>query len=98
VLDSEAQIEFCNHHEQTAYTFIQDKPYEHTCAYDPNLIPKTGMDEDFEHVFKAIGWKISGSETRGVVSLPNLFALCSVFLLALRSDFSDRNTFLLEKD
>ena len=36
---------------------------------------------------------------RGVVSfLPNFFALCSLFLLELRSDFSDKNTLLLEKN
>jgi len=60
VLDSEAQIKFCNHREQTAYTAIRG-PYEHTCAYYPNLILKTGMGEDFEHAFKAIVWKIFGS-------------------------------------
>ena len=39
-----------------AYAIIKDRSFVHTQAFDPELLIKTGMYEDFATVWHAIGW------------------------------------------
>ena len=42
--------------ERQAYAIIKNRSFVHTRAFDPELLIKTGMYEDFANVWHAIGW------------------------------------------
>ena len=42
--------------ERQAYAIIKNRSFVHTRAFDPELLIKIGMYEDFADVWHAIGW------------------------------------------
>ena len=42
--------------ERQAYAIIKNRSFVHTRAFNPELLVKTGMYEDFANVWHAIGW------------------------------------------
>ena len=42
--------------ERQGYAIIKNRSVVHTQAFDPELLIKTGMYEDFANVWHAIGW------------------------------------------
>ena len=43
-------------HERQGYAILKNQSFAHTRAFDPKLLAKIGMDEDFANVWQAIGW------------------------------------------
>ena len=43
-------------HERQGYTILKNRSFIHTRAFNPDLLIKTGMYEDFSNVWHAIGW------------------------------------------
>ena len=42
--------------ERQGYAILKNRTFVHTRAFDPELLIKTGMYEDFTNVWHAIGW------------------------------------------
>ena len=42
--------------ERQGYAIIKNRSFIHTRAFDPELLIKIGMSEDFANVWHAIGW------------------------------------------
>ena len=42
--------------ERQGYAILKNQNFVHTWAFDPDLLIKTGMYEDFSNVWHAIGW------------------------------------------
>ena len=42
--------------ERQAYAIIKNRSFVHTRAFNPELLIKTGIYEDFANVWHAIGW------------------------------------------
>ena len=42
--------------ERQGYAILKNRSFVHTPAFDPDLLIKTGMYEDFSNVWHAIGW------------------------------------------
>lgn len=40
-----------------AYNHVKDRIFLHTPLYNPELLQKTGMESEFEIVWKAVGWE-----------------------------------------
>ena len=53
--DDAPYLDFCDARERQAYAIIKDRSFVHTQAFDPELLIKTGMYEDFTNVWHAIG-------------------------------------------
>ena len=43
-------------HECQGYAILKNQSFVHSRAFDPKLLIKTGMYEDFSNVWHAIGW------------------------------------------
>ena len=56
VLTSEHQIILHSDMERQAYQALVTKVFEHTKVYSEDLLDKTGMRDEFEQAFAAIGW------------------------------------------
>ena len=54
--DDARYLNLRNTRERQAYAIIKDRSFVHTRAFDPELLIKTGMYEDFANVWHAIGW------------------------------------------
>ena len=54
--DDAPYLDFCDARERQAYAIIKDRSFVHTRAFDPELLLKTGMYEDFTNVWHTIGW------------------------------------------
>ena len=54
--DDAPYLNLRNTRERQAYAIIKDRSFVHTRAFDPELLIKTGMYEDFANVWHAIGW------------------------------------------
>ena len=42
--------------ERQGYAILKDRSFVHTRAFNPDLITKTGMHEDFSNIWHGIGW------------------------------------------
>ena len=54
--DDAPYLDLCDARERQAYAIIKDRSFVHTRAFDPELLIKIGMYEDFANVWHAIGW------------------------------------------
>ena len=54
--DDAPYLDLCDAHERQAYAIIKNRSFVHTRAFDPELLIKTGMYEDFANVWHTIGW------------------------------------------
>ena len=70
--------------EINAYNSIKDRVYLHTKAYDPALLSKTGIQEDFLRIWQVIGW-----EEFAEVSEPGSRFLTIQFLCTLKASKND---------
>lgn len=52
--------------------------FEHTQAFDETLITKTGMDDEFDHIFASIGWDNFWFILDKGGRLPTMELLCSL--------------------
>ena len=43
--------------EMQAYNILKDRVFVHTPAFDPELLNKIGMDDEFFTIFKYVGWE-----------------------------------------
>ena len=54
---SENDINLRSERERNAFNELRLKTFEHTRVFEQDLLRVTGMDEEFEEVFQAIGWE-----------------------------------------
>ena len=54
--DDSPYLDLQDDRERQAYAMIKNWSFGHTRAFDPELLIKTGMYEDFANVWHAIGW------------------------------------------
>ena len=57
VLLQEKQLKLLDDREKNIYNKLKDRDFVLTPAFDPALLQSTGMDSEFELIFKAIGWE-----------------------------------------
>ena len=57
ILMEETHIHWRNKQEKNAFRKLRTKRFVHTTAYDLNLLQATGMDVEFDLVFRAVGWE-----------------------------------------
>ena len=43
--------------ERQGYAILKNRSFVHTQAFDPDLLIKTGMYEDFSNIWHEIGWE-----------------------------------------
>ena len=53
--DDAPYLHLHNAHERQAYAIIKNRSFVHTRAFDPKLLIKIGMYEDFANVWHTIG-------------------------------------------
>ena len=56
VFTSDDQLYIEGEYELAAYNILKTRSFEHTCAFDNDFMEKTGMNNDFENVWHAVGW------------------------------------------
>ena len=49
-------LDLRDHRERQGYAILKNRSFVHTRAFDPDLLIKTGMYEDFSNVWHAVGW------------------------------------------
>jgi len=85
--------------ERQGYAILKNRSFVHTRAFDPDLLIKTGMYEDFSSVWHAIGWdnfipvKDYGSDS----SPSNFFALFGRWKTGFIFDFLGKSICFLGK-
>ena len=57
VLLQEKQLKLRDDRETNIYKKLKDQDFILTPAFDPALLQSTGMDSEFELIFKAVGWE-----------------------------------------
>ena len=57
VLLQEKQLKLRDDREKDIYKKLKDRDFVLTPAFDPALLQSTGMDSEFELIFKAIEWE-----------------------------------------
>jgi hypothetical protein len=56
VLLQECHIKLCTTYEKDLMRLYKDHEFEHTPTFDPYFLQKTGMDAEFDLIFRNIGW------------------------------------------
>ena len=56
ILLEETHLKFRNKTKKDTYTKLKTRRFILTPAYDPALLCSTGMDTEFEIIFRTIGW------------------------------------------
>ena len=64
--------------ERQGYAIIKNRSFIHTQVFDPELLIKTGMYEDFSNVWHAIGWDNSVSVEKYGSRLLTIQFLCTL--------------------
>ena len=57
ILLEEKHLKFWNKMEKEAYKQLKTWRFIHTSVYDPALLHITGMDLEFEIIFRTVGWE-----------------------------------------
>ena len=57
VLLQEKQLKLQDDRDKNIYKKLKDQDFILTPAFDPALLQSTGMDFEFELIFKAVGWE-----------------------------------------
>ena len=54
--EDEPYLDLRDDRERQGYVILKNRSFVHTRAFDPDLLIKTGMYEDFSNVWHEIGW------------------------------------------
>ena len=57
ILLEETYIHWRNKREKDTFKKLKTRRFVHTYAYDPVLLHATGMDVEFDFIFRTIGWE-----------------------------------------
>ena len=93
ILLEEKHLKFHNKTEKDTYTKLKTRRFILTPAYDPALLQSTGMNAEFEIIFKTIGW-----ENVWEINEPGLKLLTAEFLCTLQTTDSEVTFRLFGKD
>ena len=55
--DDDPHLDLEGDREMQAYNLIKNREFVHTPTYDPDLLQKIGMDNEFATIWKAVGWE-----------------------------------------
>ena len=54
--DDAPYLDLQDDRERQSYAMIKNRSFDHTRAFDPELLEKTDMEFDFARVWHAVGW------------------------------------------
>ena len=56
-LVSDSQLDLREAREVQAYNLLRHQAFNHTRAFDMDLLARIGMDVEFDEIWHAVGWK-----------------------------------------
>ena len=57
ILLEEKHLKLRNKREKDAFKELKTRRFIHTSAYDPALLQATGLDVEFDFIFRTVGWE-----------------------------------------
>jgi hypothetical protein len=79
-LTRDSHIKFKDDRERDIYEQLKNKKFLHTLNFDNNLLQATGMNAEFELIFRNIGWKDAWIITEEGSKLLTMEFLCTLTL------------------
>ena len=78
ILLQEKQLKLREDREKNIYKKLKDRNFVLTPAFDPALLHSTGMDSEFELIFKAVGWEDAWEIDESGCKLLTIEFLCTL--------------------